>query len=459
MPTFRNKVLDALDIVKKSTKLNVRETFPTAVEPNTGVRLPFPIIVNYALSETINSTVIGPSNGTILVPAVGLPTITSADGTTTETNPDYIPPVFSDKAINTLDVLGFVIGEEPEEFENRSSLPLCMERSSATSTPDAQSPQAGFHFLNGLYDPQQDTLNDMRKSAYPKVGTYDTTMYDTSVASVLVAHEHKDWPTTVYDQCEKFRLDPYADSLFYGSTRLTMLLTGILIPKQDTASNHRGLVRMLICRPKMPTARMRITNGSYPDINMNYPPNFETDLFYTKKKTLGGRMNPNMQIRNNDTQGRFTDHVATFGLKNYSDHNKELNVDVDDIHYGHYIPNDGVAHALTPFDVITSPINTNKYSVIRDETFYLDTQHHGVASQRSVNVNIPYNMKVRFAGRKPQFNQVTVDGETISTQSLSLSNVTIDEPLNMPSRPFIMFLSMDQKISAQVTGYTNVYET
>jgi hypothetical protein len=450
MPSFRNKVLDALDIVKLSTKLNVRETFPTCVEPNTGVRLPYPLIMNYALSETINSTVIGPSNGTILVPATG-----------TVGTEGYIPPVFSDKAINTLDVLGFVIGEEPVEVENRSSLPLCMDRSS--STPYAYSPKAGFHYLNGLYDPQQDTLNDMRKSSFPKVGTYDTTMYDTTAAATLVAHEHKDWPTTVYDQCEKFRLDPYADSLFYGSTRLTMLLTGILIPKQDTASNHRGLVRMLICRPKMPTARMRITNGSYPDINMNYPPNFTTDLFYTKKKTLGGRMNPNIDIRNTDAHGRFTDHVATFGLKNYSDHNKVMNIDVDDIHYGHYEPNDGVPHALTPFDVITSPINTKKYTVIRDETFYLDTQHHGVASQRSVNVNIPYNMKVRFGGRKPQYNTVTVgegaDAITTSVQSLSLSNATYDEPLNMPSRPFIMFLSMDQKISAQVTGYTNVYET
>ena len=160
MPSFRNKVLDALDIVKLSTKLNVRETFPTAVEPNTGFRLPYPTIVNYALSETINETVIGPSNGTILVPAVGT---LGDDG--------YVPPVFSDKAINTLDVLGFVIGEEPEEIENRSSLPLCMDRSLSASTPNAKSPQAGFHYLNGLYDPQQDTLNDMRKSAYPKVGT------------------------------------------------------------------------------------------------------------------------------------------------------------------------------------------------------------------------------------------------------------------------------------------------
>ena len=36
---------------------------------------------------------------------------------------------------------------------------------------------------------------------------------------------------------------------------------------------------------------------------------------------------------------------------------------------------------------------------------------------------------------------------------------TFDEPLNMHSKPIIMFLSMDQKISAQVTGYTAITET
>jgi hypothetical protein len=442
MPTFRNKVLDALNIVKLSTKLNVRETFPTAVEPNTGVRLPYPQEVNYALSETINTTIIGPSNGTILVPAVG----TLGDA-------GYIPPVFSDKAINTLDVLGFVIGEDPFEAENRSSLPLCMDRTGAC--PSAGSPRAGFHFLNGLYDAAQDKLADMRKSAVPGEDNYLTT------TGAVSPHEHKDWPSTFYEQTERFRLDPYADSLFYGSTRLTMLLTGILIPKQDTASNHRGLVRMLICRPKMPSCKMRISNGSYPTINLAYPPNFETDLFYTKKKTLGGRMNSDVDIHTyTGEHGVYSDHVTSFGLKKHANPDMLINVDTDDIHYGHYKQRDGIDHSLTAFDVITSPINTKKYTVIRDETFYLDTQHHGVASQRSVNVTIPYNMKVRFGGREPSTSTIIDDnGLPVVTQNELLSEYTFNEPLNMPSRPFIMFLSMDQKISAQVTGYTNVYET
>jgi hypothetical protein len=38
-------------------------------------------------------------------------------------------------------------------------------------------------------------------------------------------------------------------------------------------------------------------------------------------------------------------------------------------------------------------------------------------------------------------------------------NVTFNEPLNMESRPIIMFLSMDQKLSCQVTGYTTISET
>ena len=447
MPTFRNKVLDALDIVKLSTKLNVRETFPTSVQPDTGVRLIVPQTVNYALSETINSTVIGPSNG-ILVAAQGSPL--ASDG---NPNPLYVPPVFSDKAINTLDVLGFVIGEEPLEVVNRSSLPLCMNRSG--TVPAAGSPQAGFHYLNGLYDPAQNMLADMRKSAVPGTDDYLTT------TGAVSPHEHKDWPSTFQEQCERFRLNSYADSLFYGSTRLTMLLTGILIPKQDTASNHRGLVRMLICRPKMPSCKMRISNGSNPTVNMGYPPNFETDLFYTKKKTLGGRMDSSVNIRDYGiSHGNYSDYVASFGLKKHANPDKLININMDSIHYGHYQQKDGINHALTSFDVITSPINTKKYTVIRDETFYLDTQHHGVASQRSVNVTIPYNMKVRFGGREPSTSTITDDdGVSTVTQLDLLSNNTFNEPLNIPSRPFIMFLSMDQKISAQVTGYTNVYET
>lgn len=76
----------------------------------------------------------------------------------------------------------------------------------------------------------------------------------------------------------------------------------------------------------------------------------------------------------------------------------------------------------------------------------LDTVHHGVASKRVDNIIIPFNKKVKFPGRQQ------------STGATSLGDVTIDEPLNMESRPLIMFLSMDQKISAQISGYTTITE-
>jgi len=72
--------------------------------------------------------------------------------------------------------------------------------------------------------------------------------------------------------------------------------------------------------------------------------------------------------------------------------------------------------------------------------------HHGAASQHIANITIPYNKKVRFPGRKEQG----------STGFLSYH--TIDEPLNMSSRPIVLFLSYNQKISASVEGWTAISE-
>jgi hypothetical protein len=103
---------------------------------------------------------------------------------------------------------------------------------------------------------------------------------------------------------------------------------------------------------------------------------------------------------------------------------------------------------LSPFDLITSPVNRKKYKVIADKTFHLDTQHHGVASMRSESVTIPYHMETKFAGRVPN-----------NDTGRTLSDVTHDEPLNMKSKPIIMFLSLDQKLSVQPTGYTVISES
>jgi hypothetical protein len=433
MPSFRTKVLDALDIKKLSTKLNVRETFPCAIDELTGLRYttdrPSTQFKPYALSETLISKAIGPCNRTIV------------DGV----NVTLPAPV------NTLDVLGFVVGEEPVESgtEYKQSLPQCFSRTLTTIPPvtnrgtDRQTATC-FHYLNGIYDGHQRHLTMMRKSQGTPFA-YDT-MFDGP--NTVPEHTHSDWPDTVLAQTELLRSNPYADSLFYGSMKLSMLLTGLNLPQQETGSNHRGLVRMLICRPKNPFVKMRLHGAAgTPQLNMSYPHHFDTDLFYSKKKTLGGRLDNNCQIRTENASGDQSHLSPEFGLCAYRKPNKEMNTDINSLHYGHFKPGDGFQHDLMPFDIMTSPINTKAYTVIRDESFHLDTQHHGAAAQKVVNVTIPFNMKVKFAGRLHNAN------------GIDLQDVCNDEPMNLTSRPFIMFLSMDQKISAQVTGYTNVYET
>jgi flagellar basal body rod protein FlgB len=93
-----------------------------------------------------------------------------------------------------------------------------------------------------------------------------------------------------------------------------------------------------------------------------------------------------------------------------------------------------------------SKINKQKFAVLHDEVFTLDSLHHGAASQHIANVTIPYYKKVKFAGRLQQG----------STDELSYH--TNDEPMNMSSRPIILFLSYNQKISASVEGWTAISE-
>jgi hypothetical protein len=461
MPSFRTKVLDALDIVKQSTKLNVRETFPSCVDINTGNRLSVRSATHYhkfALSETTHTEIIGPKN--------------LVDSTTT-------PHLYSEHPHHTLDVLGFVVGEQPTEGTYKQSLPMCLSRSD-TTVPEVKTTEGAFHYLNGLYDPHQTILQDMRKSCIGGVQSDKDSMMDDDDEHFVGRHAHKDWPSTILEQNELFRLNPYADSLYYGQMKLIMLLTGLTVPRQETGSNHRGLVRMLVLRPRLPSVKMRLVGAQgKPILNMTYPHHFDTDLFYSKKKTLGGRMKMGLHIHSADGADQ-TQITPTFGLMKYRRPDKRTQLDTTSIHYGQFIPGDGIDHDLTPFDIITSPINTKAYTVIRDETFHLDTQHHGVASQKLVNVTIPFNMKVKFAGRIPEppvpYDATAAVGNPNNADGTAnpdyvpakpagiadakyLSAVTNDDPQNISSRPFIMFLSMDQKISAQVTGYTNVYET
>ena len=503
-------MLDALDIHKKTVKLQVNERFPktfktdaaSTTDPNhfgepaietgiyseTGFRDDQPgtacnAPVDYAISKCVKQTTIGPS-------------FTAGNGETAQ--------------LQKLDVLGFVVGDQPSLGQlaelpaqadgadpadpgvqglgsvdgypsiYMNSYPSVLPKSAALEdyTTDLVAAAAagvvsanavqydGFHYLNGLYDPKCKELKDMRKSALP-VDDLDTISNDN-----VAEHSHKDWPDNLVDQVHLLNENPYADSLYYHSMRLSMLITGITIPNSsEKASNHRGVVRMLILRPRMPSVRTRWTGDTcQPVINMDYPPHWDTDLFYSGKKTLAGRLDKTIlrntanrsvtsYANNNDnTTVRAEDysHLSpTFGFKNRKTVTPVLDLEPTSIHYSHPKPEQGTPHDLTAFDLFSAPINRDAYSVIADKTFTLDTRHHGVASTRMENVVIPFNKKVKFAGRKPD---AAMNNAADGVDNTPLSDDTFDDPLNMPSRPIVMFLSLDQKISCQVTGYTSITE-
>ena len=447
--SFRSKVLDALDIHKKTIKLQVNESFPPvydeALNANatsvTGRTASYDRTQHlpYAVSKEIISSNIGPN--------------TVGGGTVKQ----------------KLDVLGFVLGNPVVDSTYKNMYPITMP-SIDTSTDNKDSSYTGFHSLGGLYDVMSPELKSMRKCAIMPLEQ------DTLFPESVTEHSHTDWPDNTLDQHRLLTENPYADSLYYHSTRMSFLLTGITIPDiSEKASNHRGVVRMLILRPRIPSVKTRWSGTSaQPIINMGYPPHFDTDLFYTKTKTLGGRMDTSILNRSTVSSSNRVSHLTpTFGLNKYAavdpvinqvivpptiDNNAIVNnVPNIQLHYGHPIPTEGTAHTLSSYDVLTAPINREKYAVVVDKMITLDTLHHGVASKRIENVVIPYNKKIKFPGRKPTTTVMTVGGEGgHSTYELSLNVET--EPVNFQSRPIIMFLSMDQKISAQVTGYTTITE-
>jgi len=477
MPSFRAKVLDALDIHKKTIKLQVNERFPKTFSTTAGTNAygePALEIgqynvgdhVDYAVSKCIRTTTIGPSF--------------EADSSGASAQ------------LQKLDLLGFVVGESRTwSGPHADGAPANDHPDYLNSYPYALKPigniQAddydwsddqnqygvgvtnyhGFHELSGLYDAQSQELKSMRKSAIPVV-KHDT--MGTAAGGEMEAitnqgqsqHAHKDWPDNVRDQIHLLNENPYADSLYYHSMRMQFLITGITIPNSsEKASNHRGVVRMLILRPRMPSVRTRWSGTTNePIINMDFPPHFDTDLFYSGKKTLGGRLDKSVR-RADDTVGDETHLSPTFGLYNRAiteygtgsaaTPQTEMDTDPDSLHYGHLKPHEGKPHDLTAFDIFSAPINREKYAVVADKTFTLDTRHHGVASTRIENVTIPFNKKVKFAGRKPW-------KATSEVQSGVLSEETWDDPLNMKSRPIVIMLSLDQKISCQVTGYTAISE-
>lgn len=347
----------------------------------------------------------------------------------------------------TLDYLGFVMGDEVSSIDLAAAQdtghmddgPASKQKPYPVNSGNADT---GFHYLGSIYDEDNKKLLAMRKSAITPE-EYRTGPDD-----------EKNWPSDHLEQCRLLTDNPMADSLIYHQTRLSFLITGIQKPDDSlmaAASNHRGLVRMLIFRPIIPSCRLHMNsvNGK-PSIRTDYLPNLDTELFYSGKKLLGGRMDVDVAFDSNDV----AQDAVTFGLDKFDTVEPTMNLDTDSIYYGKAVPlrdDDQATHRLSPFDLITAPINRKKYKVIVDKTFHLDTQHHGVASMRTEHVTIPYHLEAKFAGRIPEVS----DG----VQTGNLTDSTFNEPLNMKSKPIIMFLSLDQTLSVQPTGYTVISET
>jgi len=453
MPSFRAKVLDALDIKKDHIRIPTFCTFPAPKlsDPQTKTADPDNLTkvettADWAISQTIKTSELGPSNR-------------------------------KDK----LDILGFVVGEDPGTTDTTTvkgvnPLPNAIDRlGDRTNTADFQTQDyTGIHYLGGLYDESNEKLAAMRKSsmvpkAHQSLMWYPTSAETTAEAD-MVDHTHKDWPSDRVEQAQLLQDDPYSDSLFYHSTKIRFFLTGLddvatTAGSGDAAANHRGSVRMLVLRPKIPKVTMRVngTNSSFV-INHDYLPNWDTELFYDRRHQVGGRTHKGILPHGHastDLGNANSDAITSYGIT-YINDIRDMNVDtvVSSPTYGHSKPSRMPAittngaystadaeNGLTPFDLLTSRINTNKYAVLEDKVFTLDSLHHGAAAHHVCNVTIPYNKKVRFQGRQPNG---TAD---------ELSNDTFNEPLNLQSRPIVLFLSYNQRISAQVTGYTTISET
>ena len=474
--SFRSRVLDALDIKRDHVRVPVYQTFNNpsyAVSPNVGTDAGQPTASEtvtatkepYAVSRCIKRQIIGPKN-----------------------------------RAERLEVLGFVVGDDPGNqlqtplpLRNgfHSSLPDCIDRGDGTAL------HTGFHYLGGLYDSSNQKLAAMRKSSLMPIDMQSQYqgLDAQGQGTMVLEHSHKAWPHTAEDQAIKLTEDPMADCLYYHKTQLRFLLTGIddvgAASSGDVASNHRGTVRMLVLRPRTPAVRTRVqgTTGSIV-INHGYMPNWDTELFYDKGKQLGGKLGANIEAHTSeksrieksiaqiDASESVTHHpniarsVLVARLQNIDEpvlgnDNSEVSVPYglcyreradrpldnlpNSVHYGHFSPTVGVEHGLTPTDLLMSKINKQKYAVLHDECFTLDSLHHGAAAQHIAHVSIPYYKKVKFAGRQVAY-------EADGTVKTDLLNHTNDEPMNLQSRPIVLFLSYNQKISASVEGWTAISE-
>jgi hypothetical protein len=460
--SFRSKVLDALDIKKDHVRIPVYQTFlnpsetaeatQTAADENihfSGATVVAGDYKPYAVSKCIKSQVIGPKQRT-----------------------------------ERLEVLGFVVGDDPG---TAPQLPDAINRFElGSAVPQSYDPKyTGIHYLGGLYDSTNLKLQMMRKSSVKPDSMQ--TMYQGGAIpgeanppnNAIIEHTHTDWPSDFGEQSIMLNENPMADCLYYHKTQIRFLLTGIDdITKSystgvmDQASNHRGTVRMLVLRPRTPSVRTRVDGTSNQFIiNHDFMPEWDTQLFYDKGKQMGGKMDKNSwphTVSDTNTGGtgqsmnvaaaynlqpkdasKHSSDVVTYGLTQAENPKRQVDKITTSTTFGHMYPtpvSERIAHELTATDLLMSKINKQKFAVLHDEVFTLDSLHHGAAAQHIANVNIPYYKKVKFAGRLQQ-------GDTDH-----LSYHTNDEPMNMSSRPIVLFLSYNQKISASVEGWTAISE-
>lgn len=486
MPSFRERVLDALDIHKRHVKLAINDRFPKVYTEGTSAQVIVDgndvTVQRTELNNDVGNTM---CNYAISRQIIGEHDLhydgTNNPGEYGNTRPGFIGPnVGNGVGIRqTLDILGFVVGDPPPTGKQagigghtslgsdaqgnaitdiqvyKNSYPECTNR--VLEDEAERKLYNGFWHINGIYDNAMTELKSMRKSAVEPF-EYDTqfpqgqfTPAGENEAANLPEHTHKDWPDQRLAQHRKLEEDPYADSLYYHSMKIKMLIKGITIPAtSEQASNHRGLVRLLVVKPKMPSVKVRWTGDTNaPIINMAYPPHWDTDLFYTSTRTLAGNMDPSITRDTAGNDAHYTHLSPSFGLFSRRDVAPEIDYDPNSIHYGHEVPNLGTHHDLSAFQHMTAPINRKNYTVLEDKTFTLDTLHHGVASQRLEHITIPFNKRVRFGGRLQ-------DGGNPESSTLTLN--TNNEPLNLHSKPVILLMSMDQKLSVQIEGYTGITE-
>ena len=465
--SFRSRVLDALDIKKDHVRIPVYQTFLnpdeggdadiSEVDPDIKFELDESSNVKvssykpYAISKCLKSQIIGPKDRK-----------------------------------ERLEILGFVVGDDPG---TATQLPDAIDRTVIGSAAPSSAKYTGIHFLGGLYDSTNIKLQSMRKSSV-KDAAMQTMYHGGGIPGTddynHAHHTHTDWPSTGAEQAIMLNENPMADALYYHKTQIRFLLTGIddvgTATSGDNASNHRGTVRMLVLRPRTPAVRTRVdgTSGHF-ILNHDFLPNWDSQLFYDKGKQLGGKMDKNSWPHTYATTftggsgssttnslaynaqplsaSKHSSDVVTYGLAYAENPDRHVDTSTTSTTFGHMKPSyhePGVTigtderhmikHELTATDLLMSKINKQKYAVLHDEVFTLDSLHHGAAAQHIAHVNIPYNKKVKFAGR------------IMSGSTGKLGHHTLDEPMNMSSRPIVLFLSYNQKISASVEGWTAISE-